>query len=249
VVADIHFVTADEINGRLHDGTPGTVNAAKGPRIINFNRTSHTKVDQHGLWLRVGAGGSDPSEWGLARTAGGGTAGPIGPPHTAGRIEVYSDQITAACAVRNGARFRYGRVRRANARFGYDASARANEFTLDTIGHELAHGMNLRHHGEARVRVDHACRFGADGWYDVNSSPQTVNIRWTSADAQRNCVMNYPYHEIEQSVALVQDARGQWGSSSAGWAPVQVCAHGYGAGCTVPGNPTCINAIEIDDMD
>lgn len=250
--ADIYFVTADEMNGAGHDPDAGTVHTGKTRRIINFNRTSHTKVDQHGLWLAVGGGDGNWGNWGLARDNTGGTGGAIGSPRATGRVEVYSDNISNACGAAAGAEFRYGlNPQRGDAQFSYDGTARRNEMIGDVIGHELGHGLNLDHHRGDVVRVRHAPGWNANSWMDVNSRPGTQSFNESTA-GEATCVMAYNYHRIWQSVALTFDQQAaRWLSSDPDWTPtVPVCAFGYGAGCTVQGGGvSCRVRVKIDDAD
>lgn len=263
--AMVRYVSADGMNGAAHDGVPGTVNPALGPRIINFNRTSHKKADgpQHGLWLDVvpnAAGHRDRGDWGVTFDNNGGTAGAIGSPEKTGRVFVFHDNITRACPNEVGALIaRYGpRRQRGGAQFSYDARARAVEMIRDTIGHEVGHGINLEHHKTVRITIDHAPGDDAEGWIDVNSAPRSITRDWLSADVERNCVMNYPYHEIYQAVAL-DFANGRvprWQSRDPDWTPhLAVCALGYGAACasqvTGAGGASipCRRATIIDDGD
>ncbi|MBD3160748.1 MAG: hypothetical protein GF346_01275 [Candidatus Eisenbacteria bacterium] len=249
--ATIYFITANEMNGARHDNQMGTVNAAKLPRIVNFNRTSHTKVDQHGLWLAVGGGDGNPGNWGLTRNNNGGSGGAFGPPRANGRVEIYSTNIQAGCALRVGHAFRYRpRNRFFNAQFTSDGQARASEMINDTIGHEMGHATNLRHHTQRRVWISRRPTLGGDGWINVNAWPVSDRRQWVSAATNRNCIMAYPFHEIFQSVALVRRWRPErWSSRSAWWGLLPARAVGYGGTCSVPGQPTCTANLKIDDTD
>lgn len=249
--ADVHFIVPDEMNGARHDpggnapAGPGTVNSAKGPRIVNFNRTSHTKVDQHGLWRAVGGGDGRRGNWGLCRDNMGGEALPIGPPRSAGRVEIYENNIRAACTVdMSNPTFRYGAGRqRGAAWFFYNGTGRRDETIRDIIGHETGHGISLEHHPQQRVPIRHAPGSAADGWIDVNSRPWTGNSDEESVGGDRQCVMRYPFYEIWRSVALAWNPRGAfWRSGDDDWSPtLPVCNFGY---CNV-----CRVTIRIDDAD
>jgi hypothetical protein len=259
--ATVYFVTADGMNGAANDGVPGTVNPARGPRIVNFNRTSNTKVDQHGLWLTVG--GQVPvrrGNWGLARNNTGGDTGTPGKPATGGQIEVYSENIRAACGVAAGPTFKYGTWRRGDAQFSYDGRTRANEMIGDIIGHELGHRINCWHHASASISIGDAPGMTTDGWIDVSTtspitttgfSPSWPAGSWVSAAGERTCVMAYPYHEIWLSAALKYEwGSAWWIASDYDWAPtLPQRAPGYGAACDVPGRPSCRRGIIIDDAD
>lgn len=251
----IHFIFADEMNGALHDPAPGTVNPNKGPRIVNFNGTTHHLHDQHGLWLSVaGQAVIRQGSWGLARDNTGGTGGAIGPPRTAGKISVYPENIRAACDPHRTARLPGGLLPRFGIRprdyyeFFYDASGRSQEMIRDVIGHEAGHGINLPHHGIALVR---ARRIPPDvndpfdpelprgtGWYDVNGQP--VNgPRHLSSAADRTCPMRYQWPEIEQSVGLRlttfrigELVPALWRSNDPDWIPtLPPCSAPYCAEC------------------
>ena len=245
VTADIHFITANEFNGALHDPGPGTVHTGKGPRIVNFNRTSHTKVDQHGMWLAVIGGDGNRNNWGLCRDANGGTAGPMGPPFRNGRVEIYSANISAACASRVSRMFRHGAgARRGSAWFVQFSSPRTNEMIGDIIGHEGGHCLDARHHTTINNTVRRIPDTGIFSIDDPAVVARNTTQDWPSQGAARNCVMRYPFREIARSLGLIYHPRGNyWRSRSPGWGLLPVANHGYG------GEPTCLQNVKIDDTD
>jgi len=250
-VATIRWIRPNEMNGALHDPGPGTVNAAVGPRIVNFNRTSHTLHDQHGLWRRVAGGDGNRGNWGLTRSNTGTAAGPIGPPRLNGRIEIYSTNITAACADAVGRVFRIrGRRGNAPAQFASVASDKAASITNFIIGHEMGHAINLRHHTNARRYVGHGPRAAADGWFNVNTTrPISTRTSWTSVTDERSCCMAYGFFDIWNSVSLAQRFRPhRWTSTSSSW-EFLVNHSGFGTTCSVPGQPACRRNVKIDDAD
>ena len=263
--ADIYFIRPEEMNGALHDlgsshplSGHGTIDPGVGPRVVNFNRTSHTKVAQHGLWLAVGGGDGRRGNWGLAPDNLG-TGNDPGSPRTGGRIEVYERNIRSACSGAIGPTFRYGFAphTRANARLSYNGGRRRDEFIGDNIGHELGHRIGGWHHVDPWKIIEHAPRWTGDVWLDVRRSPGTANQPWISGAAERTCVMSYNDFEIWEAVALkdIDESwyASLWRSRDYHWVWVPRCEVGYGANCRVAAwgvpRPPCREAITIDDAD
>ncbi|MEW6209448.1 MAG: hypothetical protein AB1631_13845 [Acidobacteriota bacterium] len=205
-VVDVYYVSPDGMNGTLPDKDTsgnlvnGTQNPSKGPRIVNFNRTSHTKVDQHGLWVVAEGGDGKPGNWGLARDNNNGLTEPPGPPKTAGRIEVYVNNIALACApvAQQPSDANYlGNPYQ----FHSDGSKRQNEFIEDAIAHEAGHGINLRHHKKKKVAIDHAPPWRL-GWFALPGVPGNIDREWHSNDDQTDCYMAYYFRHIFDAVAL-----------------------------------------------
>jgi len=135
-LAEIEFITADEMNGAAFDTSPGTRDPSKTPRIVNFNfKPGAHRVNQHGLWVSVRTSGNPGSRgnWGRCWDAMGGTAMAIGPPKSAGRVDIYQENLEDACGPVNGTEF------------NWDASAMLPELLDDTISHEIAHGLSVIH--------------------------------------------------------------------------------------------------------
>jgi len=249
VVIDL---TADQMNGALHDTSPGTVNTAKKPRIVNFNRTSHTMRDQHGLWLAVGGSGTQPGHWGQANDENGFLGrGVSQPPGKHGRIDTYSSRVTSDAALRTGRgkRILEGKWVTLGA-WTSNGVARGDEFIKDTIGHELGHGHGIVHHQDVATWMPNRPPSTATIFYDVTSQPVSPGRRTSLREAGlTTCVMQYNFDTIRASLQLVPNpfARNLFISSDPNWTNPTKRHVGYGATCTSRSGQACNKITKIRD--
>lgn len=208
-------VNSLQMNGAAVDGTAGAVIPGIGPRVINFNSDvvpGHHLVNQHGLWLKVMLQ-NNPShvdDWGIALAGDeqATTIKPFGPPKQHGIIHVHADNI-AKCS-KQGAQ--------GVTTWWWDAtggSPSTKDKIIDQItAHECGHGIAIQHHLD----------FTSDAVYTIHvlDYPPESTVTYmelTGATASWyhdrhwemgvvDCVMRYPFFEIEAAIAGDQNMNG-----------------------------------------